>query len=101
MTTSRTRRWAEPTKQAILLPVNVVLPDHLVEAARLTEPEARQELAVVLFAQERLTLDQAARLAGMPQHLFLHVLGSRDIPIHYDVDDFEADLETLRALGDP
>jgi predicted HTH domain antitoxin len=30
---------------------------------------------------------------------FQHLLASRDIPVHYDVEDFKQDLETLRGLG--
>jgi predicted HTH domain antitoxin len=30
---------------------------------------------------------------------FQHLLASRGIPVHYDVAEFEADLDTLRELG--
>ena len=43
------------------------LPDELLRSTRLTEAELRTELALVLFQQERLTLSQAALLAGLPQ----------------------------------
>jgi predicted HTH domain antitoxin len=75
------------------------IPDDLLHAARLTEQEALKELAVALFAQERLTLAQAARLAGLDRLTFQHLLAARRIPVHYDVAEFEADLETLRSLG--
>jgi predicted HTH domain antitoxin len=29
---------------------------------------------------------------------FQHLLASRRIPVHYDVADFEADLQTLREM---
>jgi predicted HTH domain antitoxin len=28
-----------------------------------------------------------------------HLLASRQIPVHYDVTDFEEDLDTLQRLG--
>jgi predicted HTH domain antitoxin len=58
----------------------------------------KQEIAVLLFQKEKLTLGQASRLAGMSQLHFQHLLASRQIPLHYDVADFEADLNTLQEL---
>jgi len=79
--------------------MNVTIPDEILETARMTEEEIRQELAVLLFQKDRLTLAQASRLAGMDRLRFQHLLASRDIPVHYDVEDFEQDLATLRSLG--
>ena len=42
----------------------VTIPDEVLTAAHLTEPELRQELALTLFQQERLTLAQASRQIG-------------------------------------
>ena len=77
----------------------VTIPDDIVRATRMTEAELRQEIAVLLFEREKLTLGQASRLAGMSQLQFQHLLASRQIPVHYDVSDFEDDLATLRELG--
>src|SRR2546428_81710 len=60
--------------------------------------EIKQELALALFQREKLTLGQASQLAGMNQWQFQQLLGSRNIPIHYGVADFEADLRTLDDL---
>jgi predicted HTH domain antitoxin len=60
--------------------------------------ELMQELAVTLFQREKLTLGQASRLARMGCVQFQHLLASRRIPVHYDVADFEADLQTLRGM---
>jgi predicted HTH domain antitoxin len=81
--------------------VSVSIPDDVLQAAKMSmsAAELRQELAVLLFERERLTLAQAARLAGMDRLRFQHLLASRNIPLHYDVAEFEADLRTLRELG--
>lgn len=79
--------------------MSVTITDDVLDAARMSETELRQELAVMLFQKERLTLAQAARLAGLGRLRFQHILASRDVPVHYDVAEFEADLETLRDLG--
>jgi predicted HTH domain antitoxin len=35
----------------------------------------------------------------MNQWQFQLLLGSRQIPVHYDVTEFESDLNTLREMG--
>jgi len=79
--------------------MNLTIPDEILASARMSEPELRQELAIVLFQKDRVTLAMASRLAGMDRLRFQHLLASRDIPVHYDVEDFEEDLATLRDLG--
>lgn len=79
--------------------MSVTISDDVLRSARISEAELRQELAVILFERERLTLAQAAKLAGLDRLRFQHLLASRAIPLHYDVAEFEADLDTLRELG--
>lgn len=78
--------------------MGIVIADEIVQSTRLTAAELTQELALALFQREKLTIGQASRLAGMSQWQFQQLLGSRDIPIHYGVADFEADLRTLEEL---
>lgn len=73
----------------------VILSDEELQSVRLTEKEARLELAVALFAQDRATLAQAARLAGLPFLDFQRELGRRKIPIHYGKEQLEADMRRL------
>ncbi len=79
--------------------MSVTIPDEILQAARMSAGELRQELAVLLFQKDRLTLGQATSLAGLDRLRFQHLLASRGIPIHYDVEEFEQDLSTLRSLG--
>ena len=69
--------------------------DEVLTAAHISEPELRQELALTLFQQERLTLAQASRLAEISQLAFQSLLAERQIPIHYGVQEFREDLRTL------
>jgi predicted HTH domain antitoxin len=78
----------------------LVISDETLQAAHLTAGELKQELAVMLYEKGRLTLPQAAELAEMRLLAFQHLLASRGIPPHYDVPEFEADLATLRQLGE-
>lgn len=79
--------------------MNVIIPDDILQAARMTPEELKQEIAVLLFQKEKITLEQASRLAGMSRLRFQHLLASRQIPVHYDVADFEEDLKTMQSLG--
>lgn len=79
--------------------MSVLIPDEILGAARLSETEFRQEVAVRLFQQERLTLAQAARLADVDRLRFQQLLASRGVSVHDDVGEFEEDLQTLRSLG--
>lgn len=79
--------------------MDLVIPDDILQSAHMTEDELRQEIAVLLFQKEKLTLEQASRLASMTCLQFQHLLASRKIPVHYDVKDFGEDLKTLRDLG--
>jgi predicted HTH domain antitoxin len=78
--------------------VDVVIPDSVVKATRMSPEELLREIAVLLFQREKLTLGQAAELAKMNQREFRHLLASRQIPLHYGVEDFEEDLRTLEEL---
>ena len=79
--------------------MSLTIPDEVLSAAHMTEPEIKQALALTLFQQERLTLAQASRLAGLEQLAFQALLAEREIPIHYGIEEFHADLRTLRQMG--
>lgn len=79
----------------------VTIPDEVLAAAHLSEPELKRELALTLFQQERLTLAQASRLAEMSQLPFQALLADRQIPIHYGIEEFREDLLTLRQSEGP
>ena len=72
--------------------MGVLIPDDILQATRMSEEELKRELAIPLFQKEKLTLGQASRLAGMNLLQFQHLLASRQIPVHYDVAEFEEDL---------
>ena len=81
------------------MPINLVIPDQIVDAAHLSEAEARLELAVALFQADRLTLGQASSLACLPVAAMMRILGSRKIPLHYGVVDLHEDIATLDGLS--
>lgn len=78
--------------------MSLVIPDKVLQAARMTEEEMMLELAVLLFQKGKISLGQAAELAGMSYLQFQMLLASRRIPIHYDIAEFEQDMRTLQEL---
>ncbi|MDB4948061.1 MAG: hypothetical protein JWM27_710 [Gemmatimonadetes bacterium] len=79
--------------------MSVMISDALMQSARMTEREMKQEIAVLLFGRDKLTLAQAARFAEMDRTDFQLLIASRGLFVHYDADDFQQDLATLRELG--
>jgi predicted HTH domain antitoxin len=79
--------------------MSLVIPDEILHTARMSVAELSQEIAVLLFQKDKLTLGQACELAGMSHWQFQQLLASRDIPPHYDVTEFEEDLKTLQELS--
>ena len=75
------------------------IPQDILDSARLTVEDIKVELAVSLYAQNRLSIGKARELAGMPLWEFRQLLASRRISPHYDVDDLKEDITTLHELG--
>ncbi|MGE0082808.1 MAG: UPF0175 family protein [Desulfococcaceae bacterium] len=63
------------------------------------EDELLQEIAVLLYQKDKMTLGQASRLARMSQIQFQRMIADRQIPVHYDTADFESDIKTLQKTG--
>ncbi len=72
--------------------------DEQLRGTGLTEAEARVDFAVGLFTERRVTLGRAAGIARLTQFDFQRELGRRGIPVHYDLEDLQADIRTLTAL---
>jgi predicted HTH domain antitoxin len=75
--------------------ITIDLPD----ALQISEADLRTELAISLFQQERITLGTASQLAGLHQIEFQRLIASRGICVHYDIEDLEQDLQSLREDG--
>jgi len=79
--------------------VAIEIPRELVHATRMSTEELKQELAIHLFQQGKLSFGKAKEMAGMTFWTFQQLLGARGIPVHYGVEDYEEDLRTLKKLG--
>jgi predicted HTH domain antitoxin len=79
--------------------ISIEIPREIIHATRMGPEELRRELAIYLFQQGRLSFGKAREMAGMTVWAFQQLLGSKGIPVHYDIEDYEEDLDTLRELG--
>jgi len=79
--------------------IPIEIPREVIHATRMTPEELRRELAIHLFQQGKLSFGKAREMTGMTVWAFQQLLGSREIPVHYDVADYEEDLTTLKELG--
>jgi predicted HTH domain antitoxin len=77
----------------------IEIPREISYAARMSPEELKKELAIHLFEEGKLSFGKARSLAAMTIWEFQQLLGSRGIVVHYDIEDYEEDLETLRRLG--
>lgn len=82
-----------------MVKVILELPPEILQATKMTPEELKKELAIALFQQGKLSFGKARQLVGMNVWEFHHLLASRGIPVHYDVTDYEQDIETLQELG--
>ncbi len=56
--------------------MEIVIPDEILHATHMSEDEVKQELAVLLFQKDKITIGQASWLAGMSRLQFQHLLAS-------------------------
>ena len=77
--------------------MNLSLPPDI--ERRLSTTDARLHLGIGLYMDQRVTLGQGAAVAGISTSDFLAELGKRRIPIHYDVEDALADIETAAKIA--
>ena len=76
--------------------MTLVIPEDILQAAKMDEHAMLVELACHLFDKERLSLHQASQLARMSRPDFEDELHDRHIAIYrYDVEDFAQDMRTL------
>ena len=78
--------------------VTIEIPREIIHAARMKPLELKQELAIHLFQQGRLSFGKARQLADMSAWVFQQLLGSRGIPMHYDMEDYAIDMAAMEEV---
>lgn len=79
--------------------ITLDLPDSLAQTDSFNQADWMREIAVALFHQERISLGRTSKIAGMHLIDFQQLIASRGICVHYDVEDFEQDIQHLRDRG--
>jgi len=78
------------------------LPPEVREALRIPvaeqEVRLRRELAIRLYEKGLLSFGKARELAGLSKWEFHELLAAEGVPRHYDLEELEADLQTLEDL---
>jgi predicted HTH domain antitoxin len=77
--------------------MTVLLPEEI--ERQFTPQDIKLHLALGMFLDRQVTLGQGANVAGLSQSEFLHELGKRQIPVHYDEADALADVATANRWG--
>ena len=79
--------------------MTICLENNVIDHLQIPTAKLMADLALGLYADKQLTLQQAADLAEMAPAAFLKFAGDCGIPVHYDMDDLNHDLAVLRERG--
>jgi len=75
----------------------IIISDHIIQQTNLSEEEFRTRLALLLFEKNILTFGQAQKFSGLNVLAFQELLAKYKIPMHYDWEDYQEDIETLES----
>lgn len=75
------------------------IPDDIFGSPIMSEQEILLELAIALYAANKISFGKARRLARLDWYRFREILSERDIPAHYGIEQFEEDIKNLETLS--
>lgn len=82
--------------------VEMNLPRDILLAANMSEISAHDDikkiLSLYLFKERILSLGKACELSNMNKMDFIEFVGSKNISLNYDVEDYQEDLYSLRGI---
>jgi len=76
--------------------MQLTIPDEVVAAQGLSEPELLRALAIALYRDGRITIGHGCRMTGLSEIEFQRLLADADVDLHYPPESLDADLELLR-----
>ncbi|MCW5922060.1 MAG: UPF0175 family protein [Saprospiraceae bacterium] len=77
--------------------MTLTIPDELL-GAKMTEEELRLEIAIAMYAANKMSFGKARKLAGLDWFRFRQILAERNVPVHYGIEQFEEDLRTIENM---
>lgn len=75
----------------------VLITDEMLKELHFTESEFKLEIALYLFQQKKISLGKASQFVQLTRLQFQKMLSLRQIPVHYDVEDFREDIELVHS----
>lgn len=82
-----------------LMNMNLQLESPVLDKLEISRDDLLADMAVGLYMDHRVTLGQAAGIAGLSQFDFRRLLGRLNVTIQYDTEDLRHDLAVLRERG--
>lgn len=79
--------------------MSLTIPDDILQAAKISEEELKLEIAILLYQQKRISIAKARLWTQKNVLQFQKELANRGISLDYEPEDRQADIETLRRLG--
>ncbi|MEM6799910.1 MAG: UPF0175 family protein [Bacteroidota bacterium] len=73
--------------------MTIEISDNILRQIQLSEENLKLELAMLLFEKYQLSFGQARKLSGLNVIAFQQALAKNKIPLHYDVEDLDRDLQ--------
>ncbi len=71
--------------------------DEILSTTKMTATQLKQELAVFLYAKNKLSFGQARKLAALDVLQFQELLFNHQIPMHYGIADLEDDFKAIHS----
>ncbi|CAN2041215.1 conserved hypothetical protein [Candidatus Magnetomoraceae bacterium gMMP-15] len=79
--------------------ISIQIPEQILFSVKIPrkkwESEIKKELSLHLYQRGLISFANAHRLAEMSKIEFHYLLGEREIPRQYDIDDYEKDIENI------
>lgn len=77
--------------------MSLTISDEILNSTGMSANELLTEIAVMLFQQGKVSLGKASKIANMNYVEFQQLIAERNITMHYDIEEFEEDITTLKA----
>ena len=77
---------------------SIEIPPEVIHSTRMSPQDMKLELTLTLFQQGKISFGKAREMAGMTVWDFQQLLGTRDIPVHYDIQDYLEDRVAIETL---
>ncbi|MEM6262374.1 MAG: UPF0175 family protein [Bacteroidota bacterium] len=76
--------------------MSVIITDNILRQANMSASQFKLEVGLYLFEKGFLTMGKASEFAEVSQFEFQKTMNERGIPISYDEEEFEKDLQALK-----